>query len=259
MILYKYVDLCTGMKIVRNPSVKFTHPYNLNDPFEITSSFYESDTRFYSHEDNYIKHHKLSVSYGILSLSRAPLNPLMWAHYSRGKRQASSKSIHLGEKNTAHGGLVIGIDADEAGLNHEASNIIPAKFGSVIYTSTKPVSRFNNSEDVSINEGIITCFNSNCLEALQRIFLYKSKDWSYEEEVRVVRNIARAEKKEYRQEIQAIEKDSIKEIYIGSIHSYPPESASIIYSEINKNLPSCKVLLCNTEGKGWDINVTPFK
>lgn len=43
MILYKYVDLCTGMKIVRNPSVKFTHPYNLNDPFEITSSFYETD------------------------------------------------------------------------------------------------------------------------------------------------------------------------------------------------------------------------
>jgi hypothetical protein len=73
------------MKIVRNPSVKFTHPYNLNDPFEITSSFYEDDDHDYSHENNYLNLHKLNTSYGVLSLSRAPLNALMWAHYARGR------------------------------------------------------------------------------------------------------------------------------------------------------------------------------
>ncbi|MEA9392670.1 DUF2971 domain-containing protein [Acerihabitans sp. TG2] len=259
MILYKYVDLCTGMKIIKNPSVKFTHPYDLNDPFEITSSFYETDDRDYSHEDNYRNHLNLSLCYGVLSLSRAPLNPLMWAHYSRGERQATSKSIHKGAKNTAHGGLVIGIDADEAGLNREGNNIIPAKFGSVIYTSTKPVSIFDNSEEAYINEGMMTCFNSIYLETLQRIFLFKSKDWSYEEEVRIVRNITRPSRIEDRQEIQNIEKDSIKEIYVGSIHSFPQESANIICSEIKQNLPSCKILLCDTQGKGWNINTTPYK
>lgn len=259
MILYKYVDLCTGMKIVRNPSVKFTHPYNLNDPFEITSSFYETDDHDYLHKNNRSNLHKLSMCYGVLSLSRTPLNPLMWAHYARGKRRGSSKYINLGEKNMTHGGLVIGIDVDTAGLNKEGNNIIPAKFGSVIYTSTKPTSRFNDSENIDIIEGMITHFDSKYLEALQRIFLYKSADWSYEEEVRVVRNITRACQEERRQEINNIAKDSIKEIYIGSIHGFPLESANIICNEIKKNLPDCEVLLCNTEGKGWNINANPFK
>lgn len=259
MILYKYVDLCTGMKIVRNPSVKFTHPYDLNDPFEITSSFYESEGHDYSHEKNHLNLHKLSTSYGVLSLSRAPLNSLMWAHYARGKRHVGSKSIHFGEKNTSHGGLVIGIDADKAGLNIEGDNIIPAKFGSVIYTSTKPTARFSDSENIDIIEGIATHYNYKYLEALQRVFLYKSVDWSYEEEVRVVRNITRTCRKEYEREIKMIDKDSIKEIYIGSIHGFPLESANIIFSEIKNNLPDCEVLLCNTNGKGWNINATPLR
>lgn len=89
--------------------------------------------------------------------------------------------------------------------------------------------------------------------------MYKSVDWSYEEEVRVVRNITRANQKKYRQGIIAIKKDSIKEIYIGSIHGFPQENANIIYSEIKKNLPNCEVLLCNTNGKGWNINANPLK
>ncbi|WP_447887779.1 DUF2971 domain-containing protein [Serratia fonticola] len=258
MILYKYVDLCTGMKIVRNPSVKFTHPYDLNDPFEITSSFYEADDHDYSHKNNYLNLLKLTSNYGVLSLSRAPLNALMWAHYARGKRHGDSKFIHFGENNTTHGGLVIGIDADKAGLNDEGNNIIPAKFGSVIYTSTKPTSRFNDSENINIIEGMVTHYDYKYLEALQRMFLYKSVDWSYEEEVRVVRNITRGCEKEYGQEIIAIDKSSIKKIYIGSIHSFPLESANFILSEIKKNLPNCEVLLCNTNGKGWNINAKPF-
>ncbi|HEJ9370901.1 DUF2971 domain-containing protein [Klebsiella oxytoca] len=258
MILYKYVDLCTGMKIVRNPSVKFTHPYDLNDPFEITSSFYEADDHDYSHKNNYSNLLKLTLSYGVLSLSRAPLNALMWAHYAKGERHGDSEFIHLGKKNTTHGGLVIGIDADTAGLNDEKNNIIPARFGSVIYTSTKPTSKFNDSENISIIEGMVTHYNYKYLEALQRMFLYKSVDWSYEEEVRVVRNIIRDHQKEFSQGIISIDKNSIKEIYIGSIHGFPLESAKFIFSEIKKNLPNCKVLLCNTNGKGWGINAEPF-
>jgi hypothetical protein len=247
------------MKIVRNPSVKFTHPYNLNDPFEITSSFYEDDDHDYSHENNYLNLHKLNTSYGVLSLSRAPLNALMWAHYARGKNHGGGKFINLREGNETHGGLVIGIDTDKAGLNNKGNNIIPANFGSVIYTSTKPTSTYNNSENRDIIEGVVTHFNHKYLEALQRIFLYKSVDWSYEEEVRVVRNIARSHQKEFRQEINIIEKDSIKEIYIGSIHGFPMESANVISDEIKKNLPNCEVLLCNTKGKGWNINAAPLK
>lgn len=253
-MLYKYVDLCTGMKIIKEPSLKFTHPYRLNDPFEITSSFYEDDSRDYSGEENSFNHHKLVISYGVLSLSRSPLNALMWAHYARGNKQASGKFIDFSENNENHGGLVIGIDAEEAGLNGGAHNVIPAKFGSVIYTSTKPTSIYSDSEKKEITEGMLTYFNINYMEALQRIFLYKPLDWSYEEEVRVVRNIGRAHQEEHRKEIQPIEKNSIKEIYIGSLHGTPRESAGVIYNKINKYLPNCQVFLCNTKTKDWKIN-----
>ena len=41
MILYKYVDMLTAIKIIIDPSVKFTHPYDFNDPFEVSSLIYK--------------------------------------------------------------------------------------------------------------------------------------------------------------------------------------------------------------------------
>jgi hypothetical protein len=254
------VNLETALKIILNPTVKFTQPFDLNDPFEITTLFYESNNRSYLSEENSSNYLTLSMSYGILSLSRTPLNSLMWAHYARGERMKCGNGIVLGEKNTAHGGMVIGIDVNEAGLNNESYNIIPAKFGSVIYTTTKPTHSFSNSENHSITEGMQCNFDARYLEALQRIFLYKASHWSYEEEVRVVRNINRMPLERYKgNNIYEIDKESIKEIYIGSAHSFYDESKKTLYDKIKLSIPSCKIFLCNTKGKNWDINAEELK
>lgn len=255
MILYKYVDLETARLIFTNHTVKFTHPYDLNDPFEVTSLSYESGSREYSDIDNSFNLIKISMSYGILSLSRSPTNPLMWAHYARGKRLSHDKTIHLGQDNTAHGGMVIGIDINEADLNSVWGNVIPAKFGNVIYTTTKPTGEFSESENNRLFEGIQFNYDPECLEALQRVFLYKSSLWAYEEEVRIVRNIHRNPLGKYNdQGIQEINKNSIKEIYIGSSHSHDINHARGFFDEIKSNLPHCKILLCNTKGNTWGIN-----
>jgi len=260
MILYKYVDLETARKILANQTVKFTHPYDFNDPFEVTSASYESNEREYSDEGNSINRLKISMCYGILSLSRSPTNPLMWAHYGRGQKMPHENAIYLGQNNTAHGGMAIGIDVNESGLNDEIENILPAKFGNVIYTTTKPTSAFSESENLQLIEGLVSRYNPQYQEALQRLFLYKSSHWSYEEEVRVVRNIHRNPKGEHNDRgIQKINMNSFKEIYIGSSHSHDKNHSRILFNEIKSSLPDCKVLLCNTYGKTWEINFDEIK
>ena len=58
----------------------------------------------------------------ILSLTRTPLNALMWAHY--------------GEE---HKGFVIGYDVDDQFFKCKTNNLIPIQQGNVIYTKTKPI------------------------------------------------------------------------------------------------------------------------
>lgn len=260
MILYKYVDLDTSKIIIKQHTVKFSHPYELNDPYEVTSLFYESEERSYEGHENAFNQLKIGMSYGILSLSRSPINPLMWAHYGRGKRAPLEKVIDLGHNNTAHGGMVIGIDTERAGFNCEKINLIPEKYGSVIYTTKKPIGEFSESKNIELFEGMSFSYNHKFHEALQRVFLYKSHHWSYEEEVRIVRNTHRNPIDNYgHRGIYKIDCESIKEIYIGSGHSHNKKQTMTLYQEIKSEIPNCEVLLCNTKGKSWGINAEPIK
>lgn len=255
MILYKYVDLETARKILANKTVRFTHTHDLNDPFEATCLLYENETRNYHDRENYFNHIKISMSYGILSLSRSALNPLMWAHYGWGKKLPHNNGIYLGESNKSHGGMVIGIDIDKAGFNNESWNVLPAKFGNVIYTTTKPTNVFSESQSYDLFEGAQYSYDPKLLEALQRVFLYKSSAWSYEEEVRVVRNILKNPLQDFGYRgIQEIPSDSIMEVYIGCGHSHDEKNVTAFYEEIKAYIPSCKIFLCNTRGTTWDIN-----
>lgn len=97
----------------------------------------------------------------------------MWAHYG-----------------DSHQGAVIGIDIEEASLADENYSVIPAQYGEVVYSATKPKNLF----DFSIEELIdivyeTSYFESNFYNIFKRAFLYKSHEWSYEEEVRIVKNI----------------------------------------------------------------------
>ncbi|MDU5049893.1 MAG: DUF2971 domain-containing protein [Klebsiella variicola] len=243
MILYKYVDSDTAELIIQNSTLKFSRASSLNDPFELTGLHYGSEEEY---KNQTLKFRAASMSYGILSLTRAPMNPLMWAHYGKGTNYDDKKGIRIDKDNGSHAGVVFGIDANEAGLNNDGMNVIPAKYGSVIYASTKPHNPYVNSDNQNFFEGMQFQFNPNFLEALQRTFLYKPSYWSYEEEVRVVRNISRC-----RGEIQPIKKSSIKEIYIGIRNAYKYDYLVLMREKINKHLPNCQAYVCFFDVYEW--------
>lgn len=251
MILYKYVDLNTAETIMERSTLKFSKASSLNDPFELTSLYYELKE---PNQKDGIKHIAASQSYGILSLTRNPLNPLMWAHYGRGTKFLSKKGIELDRDNNSHAGMVFGIDIDLAELNETGLNVIPAKYGSVIYTATKPNNSFDNSENHHVYEGMLYTFQPELLEALQRVFLYKSSHWSYEEEVRVVRNVNRNQKNE----IQSVNRACFKEVYIGYRNSFNKNYLSEMKEKLEKSFPDCLIYVCGFKNSEWSFNRIPI-
>ncbi|HDT6545976.1 TPA: DUF2971 domain-containing protein [Kluyvera ascorbata] len=250
MILYKYVDSETAKLIINNSTLKFSKPSSFNDPFELSCLHYGTKS---DHNEQAIKLIAASMSYGILSLTRNPLNPLMWAHYAKGEKADGEPWISLDQGNGSHAGFVFGIDVDEAGLNTDGCNIIPAKYGSVIYASTRPKTPFSNSENNRFFEGMQFNYNSDLLEVFQRTFLYKPAYWSYEEEVRIVRNVGRRDS-----EIQEIPSSSFKEVYIGIRNASNLIYLTNIKNEIKRSLPNCEIYVCGFDKSEWSFNKNPI-
>lgn len=160
------------MQIVKNNSIAFTCAEDLNDPFEATAfGFADGDVPASTAINAY--RNKVSRYYALLSLTRQPLNALMWSHYGE-----------------SHQGAVVGIDIEASGFTSEIDNAIPAQFGEVIYTSGKAKSSvflpsIEELETISKESN----FNSSLFNLFKRAFLYKSLEWAYEEEVRIVKTL----------------------------------------------------------------------
>lgn len=177
MILYKYVSFNTAVSIIENSSLGFSCADDLNDPFEATAIRLNVTGDMPERVAFNAVRSRISRRFGILSLTRAPLNPLMWSHYGND-----------------HRGVVIGIDVCKAGFNCLDRNVIPATLGDIIYTNTKPAHKLPEvtaDRLVTIGEEV-NCFHDNDFELFKRAFLYKSLHWGYEEEVRVVKNVYNA-------------------------------------------------------------------
>jgi len=165
-----------AISVIENSSLGFSCLEDLNDPFECTAFGFEesNDSLITSRVTTGACKNRFSRNYGVLSLTRQPLNPLMWAHYG-----------------DEHQGVVIGIDVDLAGFTDENKCLIPCQYGEIIYSATKPhrnLPTISREELLSIGNGIK--FNSNSFNLVKRAFLYKAIEWSYEEEVRVVKDIS---------------------------------------------------------------------
>ena len=106
----------------------------------------------------------------VLCLTRSPTNGLMWAHYAQG-----------------HRGAVIELDVEKAGFMKEEENLVPAQFGSVVYSSRRPNHAYASSVAEGIEVGGTHRFVIGQYEKWQRLFLTKPLVWSYEEEVRIVK------------------------------------------------------------------------
>jgi hypothetical protein len=170
LILYKYYSFSCGKLALESENLGFRTPNFFNDPFEasVICSDQEIETSFNEILKNVV----------ILSLTRTPLNALMWAHY--------------GEE---HKGFVIGYDVDDQFFKCKTNNLIPIQQGNVIYTKTKPIiniSEFFLNELDNHIKGLVSEFEDDKYSTkslVSHLFLNKDTIWSYEEEVRLVKPI----------------------------------------------------------------------
>lgn len=207
------MSLLGAKKVIETSSIGFTHLDDFNDPFECTSFGFKKESGSIKNPHGYKK--RFSDKYAVLSLTRQPLNALMWSHYG-----------------DSHRGVVIGIDVDAAGFGSFSDNFIPYQSGEIIYTKTKSLNDLDICEDnlMAIGEDIV--FDTNLFNLAKRAFLYKSLEWAYEEEVRVVKEVGSLKASYHNSEGEfgdfniirmqgrplwcfSIPKHSIKEVYLG--------------------------------------------
>ena len=174
MILYKYTSLATARQILTSAQIGFSRPGFFNDPFDkpvatpvptadpISGTFANIRAR--------VKSRTWEEKTAILSLTRSSTNALMWAHYADG-----------------HRGAVLEIDADVAGFKDVENNMIPAQYGSVIYSRSRPIGPYSSTFTEGVTVGATYHFVFSHYEKWQRLFLTKPLEWAYEEEVRVAK------------------------------------------------------------------------
>ena len=258
MILYKYVSYDTGMKILQNGSIGFTQPCHFNDPFEVEAAYPSTEGTnpldvMLNSIRNWGKKSIWKENTGILSLTRQPLNPLMWAHYG-----------------CEHKGMVIGIDCSIIEFTCEETNLVPIQYGSVIYTNKKPDTPFLSTSTETIEVGGTFHFPKGQLERLQRMFLYKPACWAYEEEVRVAKCLKGIEDNNSIKSgtftkinvggrplyLLNLPKNVIKEVYIGvrcPLLKDANKSLQLI-NEIRKYQPQIKVYGCDISHNSWELD-----
>lgn len=172
MILYKYYGRSGGEKAIQTQQLGFRNPIHFNDPFELSGL-----SNFSGYHDI-----KALISFiedvGVLCLTKSPLNPLMWAHYS-----------------DQHKGFVVGYDVSGDFLNDKEFNVIPAREGNVFYTSRKESRELRQEDKDSIALEVWHCVvepsedKNFSFAVLRNAILQKHISWAYEEEVRVVKRL----------------------------------------------------------------------
>lgn len=175
MILYKYYGYDAGIAAMTSHQLGFRKPVYFNDPFELTALSNGSGPLS---KQETLRHQieELKEQVVILSLTRSPNNPLMWAHYGRD-----------------HTGFVIGYDVRGDFLNSQEFNLIPAEAGDVIYTHTKSPFELTRASMDAMKQVYQHGFGATHTPTFEqqslarRLFLTKHASWVYEEEVRIVK------------------------------------------------------------------------
>lgn len=257
MILYKYMSESAGLKVLQHNSVGFTQPNKFNDPFETAAAYPPTGDNeidvFLSSIRSWAKRVTWTENSGVLCLTRDPVNPLMWSHYS-----------------DEHKGLVVGIDVQIAGFTDESCCLIPAQFGSIVYTQTRPRDAFSSSSSGEpISVGRTHFYPRGHEEKIARLFLQKPMCWSYEEEVRVVKCVSEidAEGASPSGDFQTLELDdrklflfqlpkgSIREVYLGVRHTAWRSASKVTrYIEMLRSYQeSVEIYGCRLAKKTWNI------
>lgn len=192
MLRYKYLPMSPdSLKVISEGTIKFSSPVEFNDPFDCSpDTDIKKHLEYFSKRKDLLKiaGNKMGLSpakriqnkkimlknieraaskedygaeiarqTGICSLSREPLNLLMWAHYAKN-----------------HTGFVVEFSIPQSVecTTNEVNEyllkcLLPLK---VIYSEDKPIIDPSDDNDTNINKQ----------------FLTKSIDWEYEQEERVI-------------------------------------------------------------------------
>ncbi|OTG70638.1 hypothetical protein B9T38_11855 [Acinetobacter sp. ANC 4218] len=258
MILYKYYGFSSGKCALESERVGFRTPTYFNDPFEASVIEGKAFTKD--------RIQKTLNNVAILSLTRTPLNSLMWAHY--------------GEE---HKGFVIGYDVETPFFKSEDSNLIPVHKGNVIYTKTKPFLKASTKLTTNLCNAIDGLYDKKdhkSRELIDHLFLNKDTIWSYEEEVRIVKRVASIamEMQEYwenpynRYSIPSEENKpgyskvkiaglkiydhqiKIKEVYLGARNPYFKNQDENVIELLNKiQEKGGKVYSVSVDTKSWNL------
>ncbi|WP_017452179.1 DUF2971 domain-containing protein [Herbaspirillum rubrisubalbicans] len=233
--------------MLEKKTIAFSQVKTFNDPTEVTAAGYNGEMT-----DGFPRDFLLNQAYGVCCLTRTALNPIMWAHYA-----------------DCHRGLVIGIDSQLAELESLDECILPARYGAVIYTASKPNHPYELSEEQAVREGKLTKFDHRYLEALQRMFLQKSSEWAYEEEVRIVKTIenlrnqsiflpngpnAEGFRELWGTYLLTIPPQSIRSVHLGW-HTSPMDfdGAKALFLALEQWAPGIDVYECSFERYSWKM------
>lgn len=261
MILYKYYSFNSGKSALESERVGFRTPTHFNDPLEASVIEGKSFTK-----DGI---QKTLNNVAILSLTRNPLNSLMWAHYG-----------------DEHKGFVIGYEVENSFFKCKESNLIPVHKGNVIYTKTKPFLKTSIRETTNLCnaiDGIYDEEDHQTKELIDHLFLNKDTIWSYEEEVRIVKRVdsvimetheywenpynrysthSREIRPGYSEEIIPGLKIydhqvKIKEVYLGARNFYIKDKDECIAELLTKvQKQGAKVYSVSVENKSWNLAKT---
>ncbi|MDM9599236.1 DUF2971 domain-containing protein [Pseudomonas shirazica] len=237
MLVYKYMTLQGLDACLSKRTIRFTKPANFNDPFDCAAAAGVTMGGLNMHPVGSTNADKLFMirnGIGILSLTRNPLNPLMWAHY--------------GEN---HSGGVIAIDTEEAGLECTEANIIPASAGNVIYTTVRP----SVDGDHLPYHDEITAQHDRLM--LERLFLYKSLHWSYEEEIRVARRVDYTP--QVRHQDFVVPSSAIKAVYLGAKYFHAlTDNWERQLPRVHLKHPKYEMYHCYQDPQTWDLHAERY-
>ncbi|WP_280151731.1 DUF2971 domain-containing protein [Piscinibacter sp. XHJ-5] len=180
--LYKYFSRAGVLRFLSGFRLRFSPPCVFNDPFEALPSISGMQGELGEESDEIAMHNHLQAALarsiggnvGILCLSEDPLNLLMWGHYAN-----------------AHQGAVVEFDASNEFFSGSRTPLGFHQFlRKVDYSDARPELPLEHFRRHKM--GFLNDHGSGWLELLRAehpIFSTKSRDWSYEREWRLVRQL----------------------------------------------------------------------
>lgn len=248
--LFKYMSAGRLLALLKQPSIRFTQPNALNDPYEChltldRKTLLENYREFRRAGDPGISVERLDESVamaesqlvidallhyrerrnslGVVSLSEDPLQLLMWAHYA-----------------DEHRGSAIELD-----VTHPA--LLPRSDGGEHYSDIRKVEYTQKK-----------IFGVPSPDTIVKVLSTKSTDWSYEREWRLVRTLNLTRKAADSIHVVDLDLSAIRAIYLGA-HFDAKSLSEIVKLTSSGKHPTPEILKVHIAPQRFELRTTDAK